>query len=93
MGYLPTCTHSTNTFSLKGGHKHLCVNGLLAKNLDTDNVGVGIELELLFLGGCLAGIGGVEDFIEFFELLSGLVEGFGKRGGDWNLQYGPWSQA
>lgn len=90
MGYLPTCIHSTNTFSLKGKHKRLCVSGLLAKNLDTDNVGVGIELELLLLGGCLAGVGGVEDFIEFFELLSGLVEGFGGGG---NLQYGPWSQA
>jgi hypothetical protein len=92
MGYLPTCIHSTNTFSLKGKHKRLGVSYLLPKNLDTDNVGVGIELELLLLGGCLAGVGGVEDFIEFFELLSGLVEGFGE-GGEWNLQYGPWSQA
>jgi hypothetical protein len=34
-----------------------------------DNVGVDVELELLALGGGLAGVLGVEDGIEFLELI------------------------
>lgn len=36
-----------------------------------DNVGVDVELELLALGGGLAGVLGVEDGVEFLELGGG----------------------
>lgn len=37
-----------------------------------DNVGVCVELELLALGGGLAGVLGVEDGVEFLELRVGV---------------------
>lgn len=51
----------------------------MSQPLDLDvvhvnNVGIGVELELLALGGGLAGVLGVEDSIEFLELGWGLVK-------------------
>lgn len=41
---------------------------LSTQRLDAHNVRVGVELHLLLLGGGLAGVGSVEDVVEFFEL-------------------------
>jgi hypothetical protein len=40
----------------------------LVENLDTNNVGIGIELELLLLDGSVLWVGGVEDVIKFLKL-------------------------
>jgi len=39
----------------------------LVNDLDTNNVGVGVELELLLLDGSVSWVGGVEDVIKFLK--------------------------
>jgi hypothetical protein len=42
--------------------------------MNTDDVGVSVELDLLLLSGRLARVWCVKDIIEFLELDNGLVE-------------------
>ena len=62
--------HLTTT---KTSSQHLSGGGVLAENGDTNNVGVGIELELLLLDRSVSWVGGVEDIIKFLKLLSLLA--------------------
>lgn len=58
-----------------------------------DNVGVDVELELLALGGGLAGVLGVEDGIEFLELVGCQSCGrIGSGGAGINILCGSWSR-
>ena len=50
------------------------MRGILGlENLDTNNIGVGIEFELLLLGGSLSWVWSVEDVIKFLKLLIKLA--------------------
>ena len=57
-----------NTPILKRAKSRLGGGSVLVDNLNTNNVGVGVELELLLLDGSLHWVGGVEDIIKFLKL-------------------------
>lgn len=41
--------------------------------LNVDNIGIRIDIQFLLLDGLLDGVFGVEDMVEFFELLVSLA--------------------
>lgn len=77
LGYLPANIKTKHIISSRKVAKtrRLCVRVSLGlEDLDTNNVGVGVELELLLLGGSLSWVGGVEDVIKLLKLMNLLVQ-------------------
>lgn len=67
-----------------------------ADNLDINDVGVGIELDLLLLGGSHARVWCVKDIVEFLELdkiLVGTIFLGTNKSVEVDLLCGSWSQA
>jgi hypothetical protein len=71
LGYLPAKHQSQTHLPLDkvARTRRLCVRSTLGlEDLDTNNVGVGVELELLLLGGSLSWVWCVEDVIKLLKL-------------------------
>lgn len=76
LGYLHVMSE-LHTPILKECSRGLSGGDVLVNNLNTNNVGIGVELELLLLDGSLHWVGGVEDIIKFLKLRDELAnEGF-----------------